>query len=77
MRYAIDRFEEQKAILQDENGNSKIVDKAVLPLDVIQGDVVVLCNGLYQHDYEETAKRRNQIYRLEQILRSKRKDTSV
>lgn len=69
LHYAIDRFEDEQAVLQDDSGTSLVVDKALLPSDAAQGDVLKLCDGHYQHDREETTARRDRIHRLEQLLR--------
>lgn len=74
MRFAIDRFEDEKAVLQDDTGTSRVVDKTLLPPDAVQGDVLTFCDGCYQHDRAETMARRDRIRHLEQILRNKRKD---
>ncbi len=74
MRYAIDRFEEQTAILQDDSGKTVKADRSFLPPDAAQGDVLQYVNGRYEHDREETCTRRERIYRLEQLLRGKGKD---
>ena len=74
LRYAIDRFEEQKAVLQDDDGNAILADRARLPSEAVPGDVLSFCDGVYHLDCEETAKRRNRIHRLEQLLRDKGKD---
>ncbi|MBQ3259315.1 MAG: DUF3006 domain-containing protein [Clostridia bacterium] len=73
MRYAIDRFEGEQAVLQDDNGICFAVDKALLPSDAVQGDILTRCGEHYCHDREETTARRDRIYRLEQLLRGKRK----
>lgn len=70
MRYAIDRFEGEQAVLQDDFGKSFVVDKVLLPSDAAQGDVLELNNdGCYRHDSAQTAERRDRIHRLEQLLR--------
>ncbi len=73
MRYAIDRFEDTKAVLQDDNGTCRIVDKTLLPSDIKQGDVLICFDGFYRHDREETTARREKLYHLEQLLRGKSK----
>lgn len=73
VRYAIDRFEGKQAVLQDDTGTSLVVDKVLLPPDVVQGDVLIRCEGHYRHDRAETAARRDKLYRLEQLLRGKSK----
>lgn len=73
MRYAVDRLEDRQAVLQDDTGICLVVDKSLLPSDVVQGDVLIRCDGHYQHDREETIMRRNKVYHLEQLLRKKSK----
>ncbi len=73
MWYAIDRFEGKQAVLQDENGMCLVVDKALLPSDAVQGDVLTRCDGRYRHDRAKTTARRDKMYYLEQLLRGKSK----
>lgn len=73
MRYAIDRFESDKAVLEDEDGICFTVDKTLLPSDAMQGDVLALRDGRYCRDRAETDARRDKLYRLEQLLRGKSK----
>lgn len=73
MRYAIDRFEQSKAVLVDDNGKLVVVDKALLPCDAVQGDVLSFCEERYEHDRGETAARRDRIFKAEQLLREKKK----
>lgn len=73
MRYAIDRFEGDKAVLQDDNGICFVVDKPLLPPDAVQGDVLEQRDGCYCHDRAKTSARRDKLYRLEQLLRKKSK----
>ena len=72
MRYAIDRFEEDKAVLVDDNGEIFVVERSLLPLDAAQGDVLLHNNGCYRLDKDETESRRTRIYKLEQLLRKER-----
>ncbi len=73
MKYAIDRFEDTQAVLQDDNGNTLVIDRSCLPQDAKQGDVLTLCNGVYCHDREETTARRTRVQALQQLLRSKKR----
>ncbi len=73
MWYAIDRFEGEQAVLQDDNGVCLVVDKTLLPSDAVQGDILTRCDGHYRHDRTNTIARRDKIYRLEQLLRGKSK----
>ena len=40
MRYAVDRFEEEWAVLQDDEGRCRNVERRLLPQGVRQGDVL-------------------------------------
>lgn len=57
MFYAIDRFEEELAVLVDDEENTSTVERALLPEDAVQGDVLTLEEGRYRRDGEETARR--------------------
>ena len=69
MFYAVDRLEGELAVLVDDEENTSTVERALLPEGVVQGDVLRLEEGRYQRDGEETARRRERIRRLEQLLR--------
>lgn len=71
LHYAIDRFEGEQAVLQDDSGRSFVVNKAVLPPNALQGDVLKHYDGYYQYDRTETTNRRNRIHHLEQLLRGR------
>ena len=73
MKYAIDRFEGTQAVLQDDTGSSLVVDKALLPPDAVQGDVLIVCEGRYCHDRAETEARRDRIRNLQNLLRTKKR----
>lgn len=72
MRYAIDRLEGSKAVLEDDNGAVSVVERSLLPPDAVQGDVIVDHDGCYRLDKSETESRRARIYKLEQMLRKER-----
>ena len=76
MKYSIDRFEEGFAVLQDDNGECINVEKYALPADSKQGDIAVLKDGRWVKDFEETAKRRNEVLKLQQKLLNKYKNNS-
>ncbi len=73
MKYAIDRFEGTQAVLQDDSGASLVVDKALLPPDAQQGDVLIERDGQYYHDRDETDARRDRIRNLQNLLRTKKR----
>ena len=45
MFYAIDRFEEELAVLVDDEENTSTVERALLPEEAVQGDVLTLEEG--------------------------------
>lgn len=61
MRYIIDRFEAQSAILEDEDRTFITVPKSSLPMESKEGDVIVKDSAGYHLDLEETGKRREEI----------------
>ena len=69
MFYAVERFEAHLAVLVDVEENTCIVEREALPADVRQGDVLRREEGRFIADREETARRRERIRRLEQMLR--------
>ena len=74
MFYAIDRFEEEWAVLQDDDGNSRQVKRTALPSHVRQGDVLLETAEGYTLDAAETSRRRERARRLEQLLKGKKQD---
>lgn len=59
MYYAVDRFEGELAVLQDDEERCVTVERTLLPAGVSQGDVLTLENGKYIHAREETQRRRD------------------
>ena len=59
-RFIVDRFEENFAVLEKEEGGTVDVLKSELP-EVREGDVLICENGCYTVDYEETQKRKELI----------------
>ena len=57
MKYIIDRFEEDFAVLEKEDGGTVDVKITLLP-DVKEGDVIVEKNGVYFVDENATAERK-------------------
>ena len=72
MWYAVDRFEGEWAVLQDDEGQSHPVERSRLPQDIRQGDVLRQTDKGFVPDPEETARRRERVRRLEERLRQKR-----
>jgi hypothetical protein len=64
MKYIIDRFEDDLAVCEDENGKMVDIEKSKLPKNAEVGDVIILENGHFRVDKEETDKRRKEIEEL-------------
>ncbi len=63
-KFTIDRFEEDKAVLECENGDMITLDKSSLPKNVKEGDVLCFEDGSCFLDQEETNKRKERIKSL-------------
>lgn len=63
----IDRFENEYAILEDNNNHYEI-KRTELPKDCKEGDVIVTKNGMYVVDVEQTNLRRQAILKLQREL---------
>lgn len=59
-KYILDRFEEDFAVLEREDGSTQAVKKSLLE-NAKEGDVLILSDGKYVVDAEETAQRRIRI----------------
>ena len=59
-KFIVDRFEENFAVLESENGGTTDVLKAELP-DVKKCDVLICENGVYTVCEDETQKRKDLI----------------
>lgn len=68
MKFIIDRFEENFAVCEDENGIMKNIEKSLLPKDVREGDVILKDNNIFYIDYEETKKLREEINQMTKNL---------
>ena len=60
MKYIIDRFEENFAVLEKEEGGTIDVDVALLP-GAKKGDVVIEKDGVYRIDKAETKERKESV----------------
>ncbi len=59
-KYIIDRFEEEYAVLEKEDGTTENVARELIP-DASEGDVVIEENGKYSIDKNETEERKRRI----------------
>lgn len=57
--YSLDRFEDEKAVLINKHGKSTIIDKALLPKEAKEGDMVYKQDDKYIIDADYTQKRRD------------------
>lgn len=58
IKYIIDRFEEDKAVLEHENGESLVIDRALLPKNAREGDISLFDGEKYVIDKDATAARK-------------------
>lgn len=61
MNYTIDRFEGAFAICEDEAGVMQEIERALLPPDAAEGDLLRNEDGKFVIDAQATARRRAQI----------------
>ncbi|ARP44588.1 MULTISPECIES: DUF3006 domain-containing protein [Anoxybacillaceae] len=61
MKYIIDRFEGDLAVCEAEDGKMVDIEKSNLPKNAEVGDVIILENGHFRVDKEDTDKRRKEI----------------
>ncbi|KZN96826.1 DUF3006 domain-containing protein [Aeribacillus pallidus] len=64
MKFIIDRFENDIAVCEDENGKIIEILKSQLPKNAETGDVIIQKNNRYYVDKKETSKRRQEIEEL-------------
>ena len=66
---SVDRFEEDFAVCEDEQGNTLLLLREELPDGVGEGSLLFVCeDGTYILDKEETARRRARIADLQDEL---------
>ena len=56
-KYVLDRFEEELAVLEKEDGSTKNIGKGLLA-GAKEGDVSIFCDGKYVVDENETELRK-------------------
>lgn len=61
MRYIIDRFEGSFAVCEQENGKFITIPRFHLPKEVKEGDTIVLKDGNYTIDINDTNSRSERI----------------
>ena len=71
VKYSVDRFEGDVAVLVDDDGHSCPVPVAILPADIRCGDVLNFHEGVYTRDAVETDVRRSYALSLQEKLRRK------
>ena len=67
-RFTVDRIEEDKAVLECENGECVTLEVKSLPKNINEGDVLCFEENSYFLDKEETEKRRQKIKSLMESL---------
>lgn len=63
-RFTVDRIEEEKAVLECENGDCVNLEVKSLPKNIREGDVLYFEEGSYFLDADETEKRKQKIKSL-------------
>lgn len=64
MEYIIDRFEGGKAVLEEDGGKFREVDKVLLPENAQESDCLIFENGKYTLNKEKSAKLKEDIDNL-------------
>lgn len=64
----IDRFEDEFAVAETEDGERVRIEKKLLPQETREGDCVTEENGKFIIDKEKTEQRRNKIIELQNNL---------
>jgi len=64
MRYIIDRFEHEMAVLEDEEKKMIQISNKYLPKGAREGDVIILEHNVYTIDQDETKKRKENIKKM-------------
>lgn len=67
-KFVLDRIEENKAVLECENGESVTLEIKALPPNIKEGDVLVFEEGSYFLNEKETDERRQKIKNLMDLL---------
>ena len=67
-RFIVDRFEENKAVLECENGEVISLDRKSLPKNIREGDVLNFENGSCYLNAEETQRRSQKLRTMMQSL---------
>ncbi|MGN1433300.1 MAG: DUF3006 domain-containing protein [Ruminococcus sp.] len=63
-KFTVDRIEEDKAVLECENGDCVTLEVKSLPKNIKEGDVLCFEENSYFLDEDETEKRRQKIKNL-------------
>ena len=66
--FSVDRFEDDYAVLVDENGDTTDVRKSVLPEKTREGSILKYEDGKYELDPQEEDSRRKRIASLQNKL---------
>ena len=73
-KYSIDRIENNIAVCEDlESHKITNINKKDLPANCKEGDIIVLYNGKYSIDKEETSKQKDEVSSMVNNLFKKKK----
>ncbi len=65
---SIDRFEEEYAVIIDDEDNCFNLSINKLPKDAKEGSIIVEVDGKYEIDYNKTNERKQRIAKLEENI---------
>lgn len=71
MWYSLDRFEGGLAVCEGEDASRLTLDRALLPAEAAEGDLLYERNGLWLIDREATAARRMLLRRKREALQKR------
>lgn len=67
-KFTIDRIEGSKVVLECENGDFNVLDRASLPKNIKEGDILRFDEGSYFLSAHETAERKKKMKALLESL---------
>lgn len=73
MKYIVDRIEEDRAVLEDENGDFITVSTGSLPPEIREGGCLKTEAGLLVSDEARERERRHKLFLLQQKLKQTEK----
>lgn len=63
-KFVVDRFEGEFAVIVDDEGTTKNIDRINVSSSLKEGDVCLLFNGFYHVDNDESHKKKEEFQKL-------------